>query len=273
MFHGENKLGNKLYGFRMSRLSWSLLRLLPIHSDVIPKPFPSSWSPLPGLRNKAFTAHDFADMKHAVITGGSGSLGGAIAVALESPGWKVLTPSRIEMDVCDETAVLGFFEGQSADLLVCAAGIVRDAPLLRMTEEAWSDVFTVNFRGAVACARAALPKMIETGAGHIIFISSYSALHPPVGQSAYATAKAALLGLTEDLARSYGPSNIRVNVILPGFLETRMTKEVTAKRRGEVLEAHVLHRFNTPETVGKFIRHLHHDLPHTSGQVFQLDSR
>ena len=177
------------------------------------------------------------------------------------------------MDVRDVKAVRSFFDRQAADLLVCAAGIVRDALLPRMTEEAWDEVFNVNFTGAAACARAALPKMMEKGEGHIIFISSYSALHPPAGQAAYATAKAALLGLTRDLARSHGASNIRVNVILPGFLETRMTKEVTAKRRGEVLAEHVLHRFNTPETVGKFIRHLHHDLPHTSGQVFQLDSR
>ncbi|MEO5716836.1 MAG: SDR family NAD(P)-dependent oxidoreductase [Luteolibacter sp.] len=212
-------------------------------------------------------------MKQAVITGGNGTLGHAIAAALEDPGWKILTPSSTDMDVRDESSVRRFFQQNPLELLVCAAGIIRDAPLLRMTGDSWDDVIAVNFKGAVACARAALPAMIRNGGGHIIFISSFSALHPPVGQAAYATAKAALLGLMEDLARAHGPQNIRVNTVLPGFIETRMTESVSEKRREEVRDSHLLKRFNTPVEVGKFIRHLHHHLPHTSGQVFQLDSR
>jgi len=212
-------------------------------------------------------------MNQAVITGGNGTLGSAIAAALEHPDWRILAPSSTEMDVRDETAVQRFFQENDAALLVCAAGIIRDAPLLRMTRDSWDDVFAVNFKGAAACAKAVLPEMIRNGGGHIIFISSFSALHPPVGQAAYATAKAALLGLTADLARSHGERNIRINAVLPGFIETRMTESVTALRREQVRESHVLKRFNTPAEVGKFIRHLHHELPHTSGQVFQLDSR
>ena len=115
--------------------------------------------------------------------------------------------------------------------------------------------------------------MIQQGNGHIVFISSYSALHPPLGQLAYATAKAALLGLTQSLARENGHHGIRVNAVLPGFLETRMTELVSEKRKIEILANHTLGRFNTPVEVAKFIRYLHQDLCHTSGQVFQLDSR
>ncbi len=214
-----------------------------------------------------------AQMKRAVITGGNGTLGSAIATALNHPHWEILTPSSVVMDVCDETAVRNFFQQNPAELLVCAAGITLDVPLLRMTGDSWDKVIAVNFKGAAACARAALPEMILKGRGHIIFISSFSALHPPVGQAAYATAKAALLGLTRDLALTHGGQNIRVNTILPGFIESRMTENVTDKRRDEVRDSHALSRFNTPDEVGKFIRHLHHELPHTSGQVFQLDSR
>jgi 3-oxoacyl-[acyl-carrier protein] reductase len=110
-------------------------------------------------------------------------------------------------------------------------------------------------------------------AGHIIFISSQSAIHPPPGQAAYAAAKAALLGLATELACRHGPAGIRINTVLPGFLETRMTAPVSAARKAEVLAGHVLGRFNTCEAVGRFIRFLHQDLPHTSGQVFQLDNR
>lgn len=215
----------------------------------------------------------FCRMKQAVITGGSGSLGQAIAAALKKPGWKIDTPTRAEMDVCDETAIKCYFQNHPSDLLVCVAGITCDAPLLRLTENMWDDVFMTNFKGAANCAKAAIPNMIKKQAGHIIFISSFSALHPPVGQAAYSTAKAALLGFTQDLASRHGSSNIRINVILPGFLETRMTASVTEKRRIEVMNEHVLQRFNTPTIVGKFIYNLHHDLPHTSGQIFQLDSR
>jgi 3-oxoacyl-[acyl-carrier protein] reductase len=131
----------------------------------------------------------------------------------------------------------------------------------------------VNYQAAAACAAAALPSMIGRGCGHLIFISSHSALHPPVGQLPYATAKAALLGLTASLARINGLHGIRVNAILPGFLETPMTESVSGKRKTGILGQHALGRFNTPDTVAKFIRHLHEDLPHTSGQIFQLDSR
>jgi len=82
-----------------------------------------------------------------------------------------------------------------------------------------------------------------------------------------------LLGLTRALAAAHGARGIRVNAILPGFLDTRMTREVTARRREAVLGEHTLGCFNTPAAVAGFIRFLHEHLPHTSGQVFQLDSR
>lgn len=213
------------------------------------------------------------ETQHAVITGGSGSLGRALADAFQLPGWTTATPSRVEADMRDESSVRRYFGDQPVDLLVCAAGITRDAPLGRLTEAAWDETWAVNFNGAVWCADAVLPGMLARKTGHIVFISSYSARHPPVGQSAYAASKAALLGMVADLSARHGPSNIRVNAILPGFMETRMTRSVSEPRKAEVLADHALGRFNTPAAVAKFVRHLHHDLPHTSGQVFQLDSR
>jgi 3-oxoacyl-[acyl-carrier protein] reductase len=214
-----------------------------------------------------------SETRHAVITGGTGALGRAITDVLKASNWCVLAPGRDELDVRDQPAVRKFFQSRQVDLLVCAAGITRDAPIARLTHEAWDDTWSVNFRGALACANAALPGMIAGGGGHIVFIASHSARQPPVGQAAYATAKAALLGLAADLARRHGAANIRVNAILPGFLQTRMTETVTDARRAEILAAHALGRFNTCERVAAFIRFLHHELPHTSGQIFQLDSR
>lgn len=213
------------------------------------------------------------ETRYAVITGGTGFLGRSIAAALQAPGWAIAAPGSAELDVRNENTVREYFSGQPVDLLVCSAGIIRDAPFVRITEEAWDETWSVNFQGALNCAKTALPAMLASKSGHIIFISSFSAIHPPIGQAAYATAKAALLGLVADLAARHGPSNIRVNAILPGYLETRMTETVSDRRRAEVLASHCLGRFNTCEHVACFIRFLHHHLPHTSGQVFHLDSR
>lgn len=214
-----------------------------------------------------------SETRHAVITGGTGSLGRAIDNALQIPGWVITAPGSVDLDVRDAVAVRNFFHGRDVDLLVCAAGITHDSPIARMTHEVWDDTWSVNFRGALESANAVLPRMIARGSGHIVFISSHSALHPPAGQAAYGAAKAALLGLLTDLARRHGPSNVRVNAVLPGFLETRMTDTVTEKRRAEILASHTLGRFNTCDRVAAFICFLHHELPHTSGQIFQLDSR
>lgn len=208
-----------------------------------------------------------------VITGGAGSLGSAISAAMTGPTWEVRAPGRGELDVGSPQSVEAYFENLEVDLLVCAAGITRDAPVVRLAPEAWEETWNVNFSGSLRCARAVIPSMKLRASGHIVFISSQSAFHPPAGQAAYAAAKAALVGLAADLARRHGPAGIRVNVVLPGFLETRMTAPVSAPRKAEVLADHALGRFNTCEAVARFIRFLHRDLPHTSGQVFQLDSR
>lgn len=211
--------------------------------------------------------------QHAVITGGNGSLSQAIAAVLAPPAWNTVTPGRSALDVRNRDAIHQYFADRPVDLLVCAAGMIQDALLWRLTESAWDETWAVNFTGAAWCANAVLPRMLLQGSGHIVLISSFSALHPPPGQAAYAAAKAALLGLVVELAARHGRSNIRVNAVLPGFLETRMTATVSEARRASIGAAHTLGRFNTCRETAGFIRHLHHDLPHTSGQVFQLDSR
>jgi 3-oxoacyl-[acyl-carrier protein] reductase len=210
---------------------------------------------------------------HAVITGGEGSVGRTLARELRDHDWNVEAPGKAVLDVRNPDHIRNYFGERRVDLLVCAAGITRDALLIKTDEDSWDSVWQVNFRGALQCAEAVLPTMIAAGSGHIVFISSYSARQPPIGQAAYATAKAALLGLVSDLAPRHGPSNIRVNAVLPGFLETRMTENIQDHRRAAILENHALGRFNTCPRVAGFIRFLHEELPHTSGQLFQLDSR
>lgn len=211
--------------------------------------------------------------ERVVITGGGGTLAGAMAASFADAGHQVDAPGRDQLDVADPGSISAYFDGRRVDLLVCAAGLTRDQPLARTPVGDWDEIWSVNFAGARGCARAVLPGMLARGVGHIVFVSSHSALHPPAGQAAYAAAKAALLGLTHDLATAHGSAGLRVNAVLPGFLDTRMTTAVSLVRRAEVLSAHALGRFNTCDAVAAFVRFLHDELPHTSGQVFQLDSR
>jgi 3-oxoacyl-[acyl-carrier protein] reductase len=219
------------------------------------------------------SSHKIAVPEIMVITGGEGALAKAIAAGFHGPEWRISAPSHGELNVADPAAVEAYFHMSEVDLLICAAGMIRDTPLIRMSEADWDDVFDVNYHGGARCARAVMPGMLARGAGHIILISSYSALHPPAGQAAYAAAKAALLGLTKELAYAHGAAGIRINAILPGFIETPMTAGLSKNRLDEIRAAHVLGKFNTVDDVATFIRHLHLHLPNTSGQVFQLDSR
>ncbi len=209
-----------------------------------------------------------------LITGGKGDLARSIAAAFGSAGDEAFAPGREELDVTDPASVDRWFKARGIpDLLVANAGIAEDRLLARTDEAAWDRQLEANLHGAWRCAKAATRGMIRRRSGHLVFIASHAARHPTAGQAAYAAAKAGLLGLTRSLARELGPAGIRVNALLPGFLETRMTAGVADSRRDTVRDAHSLGRFNTPEATAAFLVHLHHHLPHTSGQVFQLDSR
>ena len=214
-----------------------------------------------------------AVLKRIIITGGTGGLGKAIAFEFKGNGWDVVALDRSDLDLADVGSVKPFFENTPCDLLVCCAGMIRDTPLARMQNEDWDDVVAVNYKAAARCVAAAVPGMLSNGRGHVIFISSYAAQHPAIGQAAYATAKAALHGLTRELAEKYGSAGLRFNVILPGFLETPMTEAVSERRKEVIRVTHCLGDFNTVSAVAAFVRFLEEQLPFTSGQVFSLDSR
>ena len=210
----------------------------------------------------------------ALITGGAGDLAQAVASELQAHALDVLAPSRAELDVTSAASIAAQFEKITRlDLLVCCAGLIADTPFLKMEAADFAKVSDTNLTGAFRTARAALKLMAKQRSGHIIFIGSNSARSGPPGQSNYAAAKAGLIALTQSLAREYGSRNIRVNCILPGFLETKMTAHFTDEARAKFREANTLGRFNTAEHTARFVRFLHLEMPHTSGQVLSLDSR
>ncbi len=218
---------------------------------------------------------DSAKPTLALVTGGSGDLASAIASTLTAAGFTVHAPGREALDVTSAPSVTRYFRESlpaPPDLLVLCAGLLRDAPFTRMGERDWDAVLDGNLRGSFLCAREAFRGMLRRRSGHIIGIGSYSALSGPVGQVNYAAAKAGLIGLIHSLAREGGSRGVRANCVLPGFLETRMTRDLPPESVQRALESHVLGRFNTPEDAARFIVFLD-GMTHVSGQVFQLDSR
>lgn len=208
---------------------------------------------------------------HILISGGEGGL--ARALQKELPRDSVLAPGRKAMDVRDEAQIESYFSNlKQLDVLIANAGLTRDGAVTGLSAEDFDQVVGTNLRGTFLCARAALKLMIKQRSGHIILIGSRAARYGTRGQSAYAAAKAGLVGLAQSLAREYGPRNIRCNVVLPGFLETPMTASLSAERREAVRAEHALGRFNTAENAARFIAVLAR-LDHVSGQVFTLDSR
>ena len=208
-----------------------------------------------------------------IITGGGGGLATSLAAAFRETGAEVFSPGREELDVRSSADAERYFKGfERIDVLINNAGITGDKLFARLEEADWDAVLDTNLKGAFLCTRAAARRMMTQRDGSIIQIGSYSALNPPIGQSAYAASKAGLIGLTKSLAKELGPRNIRVNCVLPGFLETRLTTDLSEEARSAALARHALGRFNTVEDAASFIVTLTR-LSHVSGQVFQLDSR
>jgi 3-oxoacyl-[acyl-carrier protein] reductase len=114
------------------------------------------------------------------------------------------------------------------DILVACAGVTRDNLLFKMTDEDWDAVLATHLRGSFIAARAAQQHMVAQRYGKMVFISSTSALGRR-GQANYAAAKAGLQGFARTVAIELGPFNVNVNVVAPGFIETRMTRATAAR--------------------------------------------
>lgn len=228
-----------------------------------------------------------------LVTGAAGGLGRALVSTFAIQGWRVIAgwhsepPNpplgprnsvwSVRLDVTSRASVDEVLSSTAdqvgpVEVLINNAGVTADALLVGMDEGAWDDAIEVNLRGAFLMCRAVLPGMADARRGHIVNVASYSARHGARGQANYAAAKAGLLGLTQALAREAGHRNVRVNAVLPGFLETPMTAAVPRPVLEAAQAANVLGRFNTVGEVARFIAFLA-TLDGVSGQLFQLDSR
>jgi len=213
------------------------------------------------------------DRPLVVVTGGQGGFGSALVDELSAAGCDVRAPGRDLLDVTDADSVSAFFGTlPRCDALINNAGLGIDASISRLRPEDWDRVVATSLQGAWRCSKAVLPIMRRARGGHIVHIGSHVGMWGNAGQAAYAAAKAGLLGLNASIAREYGPSGIASNIVLPGWMETKMTSGVPERVRDAALGQHVLGRFTTPRESARFIAFLLTTRA-ISGQVFALDSR
>jgi 3-oxoacyl-[acyl-carrier protein] reductase len=168
--------------------------------------------------------------KTAVVTGTAHGIGAGIAAALRADGATVHGVDKADADLSCEAAVADWFGAiGGVDILVNSAGGVvgqTGQPLEEVTGEAWRAVLDANLTTAFLCARAVAPAMKERRWGRIVFISSAAGLGvSKTGIQAYTSAKAAVIGLTRQLAHELGPHGITVNCIAPGFILSNPTTE------------------------------------------------
>jgi len=170
------------------------------------------------------------------------------------------------------------------DILVNNAGITADRMALKMSDDEWERVLTVNLSGAFYTARAALGHMIERGSGRIVNISSIIGQTGNIGQTNYAASKAGLFGLTMSMAKEAafalkkagrlapdGP-NITVNAVAPGFIETDMLDGVPEKVLDKIRALVPLDRLGRPDEIARVVHFLSADASsYITGQVWAVN--
>lgn len=156
------------------------------------------------------------------------------------------------------------------DVLLCNAGIAASHLVVRCPEEEWQRIIDTNLTGTYRCMTAAAGVMMTQGGGSIVVLGSYAGSHGTSGQAAYAASKAGLVGLVQTAAREWGPQNVRVNLVYPGWQPTGMAGDSFPSP--DQLSDHVLGRVSNLDDVSRTICRLA-QLSDLSGQVWNLDSR
>lgn len=158
------------------------------------------------------------------------------------------------------------------DILINNAGITEDNLLMRMSEQMWDHVMTVNLKSCFNTVKAATRTFMKQKGGSIINMTSVVGIKGNAGQANYAASKAGIIGFTKSVALELGSRNIRCNAIAPGFIETEMTATLDEKVVQSWRDAIPLRRGGTPEDVANCCLFLGSDLSaYITGQVLQVD--
>ena len=220
--------------------------------------------------------------KVAIVTGTAQGIGRAIAEMLNAEGAAVHGIDKDTVDVTDSSAVNDFVANLGgADILVNSAGGVRGQvgrPIEDVTDDQWRDVVESNLTGAFICVRAVVPGMKERGWGRIVTISSGAGRSVSLtGIQAYASAKAAQIGFTRQMAHELGPFGITVNCVAPGFVLSNPTSIAQWESYGDagqrkLLDAIPTRRLGKAEDIANGVKFfVSPETSWVSGQTLSVD--
>jgi len=236
-------------------------------------------------------------MKTVIVTGGSRGIGAAIVKELAKEKYNIVlnynnseeAAKQIQKELEEQNIKIEIFKAdvskreeviklvkftlekyKSIDVLINNAGIDQIKPFMDITDKDWNNIMQVNLNSVFYCCQEVLENMIHNKRGCIINISS---IWGRIGASCevhYSASKAAIDGLTKALAKEMGPSNIRVNSIAPGIIETEMNKDLNREDVQEIINQIPLGRIAKPEEIAKSIKWLIED-EYVTGQIISVD--
>lgn len=236
--------------------------------------------------------------KKALVTGGSRGIGREIVLKFLDEGasvWYIdiaegeslaeyqerakkhgATATFKEANVADEESVSAavneiLSEADGLDVLVNNAGITRDNLLFRMSAKEWNDVLSVNLTSAFYISKLVVRQMAKQRSGSVINVASIVGIIGNAGQVNYSASKAGMIGLTKSMAREVAARNVRINAVAPGFINTRMTQELTDEQKSALTTQIPMGRIGDPDEVAKAILFLASDLAsYLTGQVIHV---
>lgn len=235
----------------------------------------------------------------ALVTGGSRGIGAAVCTHLAHAGYSVAIgysgseqqaraladtlraqgcnalPIRADMrsraQICDMFRTAKTHLG-AVDTLVCCAGIAQQRLFQDITDEDWDTLFDINLKGVYRCIQTALPDMLSRGRGCIVTMGSMWGQVGASCESHYAASKAALIALTQSLAKELGPSGIRVNCVSPGVICTDMTAPLGVDTLADLAQDTPLMRNGTPDDVAAAVAYLCSDAASfVTGQILPVN--